>query len=65
MRKKSSENKKEDIENRLVKYYNELTELEKQELIKHLKQDKSSLESRLKEKQGIIDYLQKQVIMND
>ncbi len=54
--KKASENRKENIENRLVKY-DSLTEQEKQRLVNQLKQDKSNLETRIKEKQNIIDYL--------
>ena len=53
---RTSENRKENMKNRLVKY-NGLTDPEKQELLKQLKQDKSKLEARIKEKQNIIDYL--------
>ena len=56
MRKKASENRKENIKNRLMKY-DSLTEQEKQQLVNQLKQDKSNLETRIKEKQSIIDYL--------
>ncbi len=53
MEKKTSGNKKI---NRLVKY-NSLMDSEKQELLKQLKRDRSKLETRIKEKQNIIDYL--------
>lgn len=53
MEKKTSGNKKI---NRLEKF-NSLTASEKQELLKQLKQDQSKLETRIKEKQNIIEYL--------
>ena len=56
MGKKTNKNKKGEIKNRLVKY-DSLTEQEKQQLVNRLKQDKSNLETRIKEKQNIVDYL--------
>ena len=65
MRKKTSENKKGDIKNRLVKYYNGLINKERKQLIKQLKQDKFSLENRLAEKIEILDYLTNVTRMGD
>lgn len=62
MKKKASGNRKEKIKNRLVKY-DSLIEQEKQQLVNQLKQDKSNLETRIKEKQSIIDYLESHFII--
>jgi hypothetical protein len=58
MKKKSGENKKIVVKNRLARH-NDLTEPEKQELIRRLRQDISRLELEKTEKRKILDSLTK------
>lgn len=52
-----------DNKDRLVKYYDRLTRQEREQLLKQLKQERSRLETRIKEKQSIIDYLESHFII--
>lgn len=56
----NEKNKKKEINNKLVKY-DSLTIQEKKQLLIQLQQNKSSLESRIKEKQDLIENLKRQL----